>query len=132
MEVNHKAVPKLKVLIEDARYFEEQESFVLIIKDVETGKVCDRPLQVTKATMMQVAGVDPDNPNLDKDTLHWYASLLRQRREPIMLESPEEDEMTPFLESALNEMKRADDYKYGKGSFEEWKRDNQSGLFIPG
>lgn len=127
-------IPKLTVLIEDARYFSDQGCFVLKIKDVESGRSCDRPLQITKTAMLMAAGVDPEAEVVDNDTLHWYANLLRdrgRRGEPITLESPEEDEMTPFLEQALDEMKESEEARYGPGKFDKWKKEQTSGLFLP-
>ena len=124
-------IGELHVRIVDARYFAEYQSFVLAVEDIETKKTLGRPLQVTRTTMLKIAGIDPANPLITDDLMHYYAKLLRERcrDNPVKLQWSEVDELTPAIQKSLEEANRSDEIRAGE-SFDNFKKRGNKDLFF--
>jgi len=122
---------EFKVRILNAKYVPQEESFILVVEDVETKKPLSRPLQVSKEAMLNVAGVDPNNPEIDHDLMHYYASQLKNRSKdnPLVLQDSDVDELSPFIESELDRMNKEDEEKYGQ-TMEEFKETLPKGIYL--
>lgn len=117
--------------IVDAKYVPDYGSFMLVVEDVATQKVLTRPLQVTKAVMLRIAGINENNPVVTDELLHHYAKLLRQRSpdNPIKLQWSDVDEFTPAVQQALDMSNRADELRTGV-TMDEFRQNLKRGIIL--
>jgi len=79
--------------VRDARYFEDQKSFVIIVEEPESKRPL-KPIQVTVSAIKQASGMTiPDD---DAEAWRWFAKLLTRRSTPLTIEFEGTADKVPF------------------------------------